>query len=261
MKSIRKATEVLRLLAEPPHEMSVADAARALGVTPSNASRILAELRDAELLDQDPATRRYRPGPLAMRLAAGFQHTTDLLACIQDSMPELIGRTTHTAWAGVLDGASVVVLRMQHGGFPIRMDLELGRRLPAHAAAMGKALLALLPDAEIRKRMLGQLEPVTPRSIVTVPALLADIERVRERGYAISDEELFLGIKSIAIAFSSDNAQEPVALSLSFPAGVVDAASERSLVTALLETGRAIGIRIGDRKWREDLELGAQGAR
>lgn len=260
MKSIRKAAEVLRLLADPPHEMSVSEAARALHVTPSNASRILAELRDAELLDQDAATRRYRPGPLAMRLAAGFQQTTDVLSCIQDSMPALIGRTTHTAWAGVLDGSDVVVLRMQHGGFPIRMELELGRRLPAHAAAMGKALLALLPDSEIRQRMRSKLQPLTPHSIVSMPALLEDIKAVRKRDYAISDEELFLGIKSVAIAFSPDPSQEPVALSLSFPSSAVSAEQELSLTAALLETGRAVGMRIGDPKWREHPLALASGA-
>lgn len=250
MKSIRKAAEVLRLMAEPPHEMSVAEVARALRVTPSNASRILAELRDAELMDQDASTRRYRPGPLAMRLAAGFQQTTDVLACIQDSMTTLIGKTTHTAWAGVLDGSDVVVLRMQHGGFPIRMELELGRRLPAHAAAMGKALLALLPDSEIRQRMRGKLQSMTRNTVGSMPALLQDIKAVRERGYAMSDEELFLGIKSVAIAFNPSTARDPVALSLSFPSGAVTREQEQSLTAVLLETGRAVGMKIGDPKWR-----------
>jgi len=250
MKSIRKAAEVLRLLADPPHEMSVADVARALRVTASNASRILAELRDAELLYQDPATRRYRPGPLAMRLAAGFQQTTAILDCIQETMPQLVGRTRHTAWAGVLDGADVVALRTQHGGYPVRFDIELGRRLPAHAAAMGKALLALLPDDEIRMRLRGKLQPTTPRTIVTMPALLAEIASIRTRGYAISDQELFLGIKSIAIAFGAQSGQGAVALSLSFPMIAVDSQAERSLVTALLETGRGVDIRIGDARGR-----------
>jgi DNA-binding IclR family transcriptional regulator len=253
MKSIRKATEVLRLLAAPPHEMSVAEVARALRVTPSNASRILAELRDAELLDQDAATRRYRPGPLALRLAAGFQQTTDILSCIQESMPQLIGRTTHTAWAGVLDASEVVVLRMQHGGFPVRVDLDLGQRLPAHAAAMGKALLALLPDDEIRRRMRGKLTAVTPYSLVQMPALLADIASVRKRGYAVSDQELFVGIKSISIALSAQTAQESVALSLSFPLGSVEPDAESKLVSALLDTGRSVGLRIGDPHWRAEV--------
>src|SRR5687767_1222058 len=102
MKSIRKATEMLRLLATPPYELSVADGARALGVSTSNASRILAALRDAELVDQDAGTQRYRPGALAAQLAAGFHQTSDALTAIQAEMANLVAETRHTAWLGVL---------------------------------------------------------------------------------------------------------------------------------------------------------------
>lgn len=249
MQSIRKAAEALKLLAVPPFEISVGDVARALGVTPSNASRILAEMREAELVDQDETTRRYRPGPLAMRLATGFLQTTDVLRCVQEAMTDLAALTHHTAWAGVLDGADVVVLRTQHGGFPVRFGVDLGRRLPAHAAAMGKALLALLPDDQIRRRFTGALETTTALSHASLPALLADLAAVRARGYATSDQELFLGIKSIAIAFDAPAGQEAVALSLSFPVHSVPPGAEQALIEALLATGRKVGQRIGDRRW------------
>lgn len=249
MKSIRKAAETLRLLSFPPHEISVVDVARSLGVTASNASRILAELRDAELVDQDSSTRRYRPGPLAMRLAAGFQQTTNILSRVQEAMPDLVARTQHTAWAGVLDGADIVVLRTLHGGFPVRFGVDLGRRLPAHAAAMGKALLALLPDEEIAKRCKSALEAATRHSHRDLPALLADIAKIRARGYAESDQELFLGIKSIAIAFDGQAGQEAVALSLSFPLLSIEPGDEAKLVAALLDAGRKVGHRIGDARW------------
>ena len=250
MKSIRKAAQALSLLSVPPHEVSVADVARSLGVTASNASRILAELREAGLVEQDAATRRYHPGPLTMRLAAGFHQTTDILTCIQDVMPVLVARTSHSAWAGVLDGGSVVALRTQHGGFPVRFGVDLGQRLPAHAAALGKALLALLPDEEIRRRLKKGLEPRTKRSHTTIAAVLKDIEATRTRGHAISDQELFPGIRSIAVAFSSQGGQESVALGLSFPIHSVEPGTDRALVAALLDVARMVGQRIGDPRWR-----------
>jgi DNA-binding IclR family transcriptional regulator len=250
MKSIRKAAEALRLLAAPPHDMSVAEVARALGVTASNASRILAEMREAELVDQDAATRRYRPGPLALRLASGFQQTTDTLGSVQEAMRDLVAKTSHTAWVGVLDGPDVVPLRTEHGGFPVRFGVDLGRRLPAHAAAIGKALLALLPDAEIRSRLKGALRAMTPHTIKTVQALLADVTATRARGYAISNQELFLGVKSIAIAFDAQSGQEGVALGVSFPILSVTEAEEKILTKSLLEIGRNVGRRIGDPRWR-----------
>lgn len=250
MKSIRKAAEALKLLAAPPHEISVADVARALGVTASNASRILAELREAEFVEQDAATRRYRPGPMAMQLAAGFHRTTNVLSCVREAMPELVARTSHTAWVGVLDGASVVVLSTRHGGFPVRFGVDLGRRLPAQVTAMGKALLALLPDDEIRRRLKGHLEKTTRHSHTAIAAVLADMAAIRARGFAVSDQELFLGIKSVAIAFGPQSGQEAVALGLSYPLLSIEGDTERQLVAALLEVGRKIGHRIGDPRWQ-----------
>ena len=138
MKSIRKALEALKLLGEPPHEVGVGDVARALGTTASTASRILAVLRDGGMVEQDPATRRYRPGRLAAHLAGGFTRQSDAMACVQDAMRDLVATTRHSAWAGVLRGPDVVVLRIAHGGFPVRFAVEPGRGLPAHAARSGR---------------------------------------------------------------------------------------------------------------------------
>jgi DNA-binding IclR family transcriptional regulator len=249
MKSIRKATEVLKLLAAPPHEISVSDAARALGVTPSNASRILGALRDSELIDQDPGTRRYRPGPLAAQIAAGFRRGGDLLATVETAMAPLVQETSHTGWLGVLSGAEVVVLRTLHGGFPVRFGVELGSRLPAHAAAMGKALLARLDDAEVRRRCGARLKARTGRTAKDIATLIADLGRIRARGYAVSDQELFQGIRSIAVAFMRPGEEEAVALSLSYPVFSVPEGAETSLIAALLRHARRIGGKIGDPRW------------
>lgn len=249
MKSIRKAIEALRLVAAPPHEVSVADVARHLGVNASTASRILAELRDGELLDQEPMTRRYRPGAFAVQLAGGFRRTTDVLDCVQSAMPDLVAASGHTAWAGVLSGMEVVVLRTLHGKAPVRFGVELGRHLPAHAAAMGKALLALLPDAEVRRRCGRQLGAQTARTLRTPKALLADLAATRARGYAVSDEELFQGIRSISVAVQGPREEDAVALSLSYPIFAVGKPDEQALLGHLLEAGRRIGQRIGDPRW------------
>lgn len=249
MKSIRKALDALKLIAAPPHEASVADVARRLGVNASTASRILAALRDGELLDQDPVTRRYRPGAFAVQLASGFRRTTDVLACMQTEMPALVAATGHTAWAGVLSGAEVVVLRMVHGQTPVRFGVDLGRHLPAHAAAMGKALLALLPDVEVRRRCGRQLAAQTGHTVRSVKALLADLAAIRARGYAISDQELFQGIRSVSIALQGPHQEEPVALSLSYPLFAVTRAEEQAALAHLMAAGRRIGLRIGDPRW------------
>lgn len=246
MKSIRKAAEALRALATPPHEIAVGDLARILGVTASNASRILAELRACGLVEQDPASRRYRPGPTVVSLAAGARRPSSLVSAVEDEMAVLVPKTQHTAWAGVLDGADVVALSTRHGGYPVRFGVELGRRLPAHAAAMGKALLALMPDDMVRRILPARLARHTDRTLTRRDALLADLAATRQRGYAISEEELFPGIKSVAVAFPARGDDPAVALSISFPLfSLRSADAERDVIHALLDSARAIRQRIG----------------
>lgn len=249
MKSIRKAMDALRLVSAPPHEATVADVARHLSVNASTASRILAALRDAELLDQDPTTRRYRPGAFALQLASGFRRTTDVLACVQAEMPALAEVTGHTTWAGVLSGAEVVVLRMVNGKAPVRFGVDLGRHLPAHAAAMGKALLALLPDTEVKKRCGPSLAAQTDATLRGLKPLLADLAVTRTRGYAVSDQELFQGIRSVSTAVQGPNGEEPVAISVSYPVFALDRPQEQAIVEQVLQAGRRIGQRIGDPRW------------
>jgi len=249
MKSIRKAMEALRLVSMPPHEATVADVARHLRVNASTASRMLAALRDVELLDQDPVTRRYRPGPFALQLASGFRRVTDVLACVQAEMPGLAETTGHTTWAGVLSGAEVVVLRMVNGKAPVRFGVDLGRHLPAHAAAMGKALLALLPDAEVKKRCGVSLAAQTDATFRGIKPLLADLAVTRARGYALSDQELFQGIRSISTAVQGPNGEEPVAISVSYPLFALDNRQEQAIVEQVLQAARRIGQRIGDPRW------------
>lgn len=249
MKSIRKALDALKLLRDPPHEVAVGDVARALGTTVSTASRILAALRDGDLVEQDPVTRRYRPGQLAAHLAGGFNRSTDTMVCVQEAMNDLVAKTRHTAWAGVLSGADVIVLRIVHGGFPVRFEVELGHALPAHAAALGKALLALLPDAEVTRLCGPRLAALTPRTHRSSRRLLEDLAATRERGYAVSDQELFPGVRSIAVAFQTTAEPRPMSMGLSYPIFSIDPAHEQGLIDALIACARHLGQRLGDRRW------------
>src|SRR5262249_24227283 len=149
--------------------------------------------------------------------------------CVQSAMPELVAASGHTAWAGALAGMEVVVLRTVHGQAPVRFGVELGRHLPAHAAAMGKALLALLSDEDVRRRCGKQLPAQTERTLRTPKALLIDLAATRARGYAVSDEELFQGIRSYSVALQGPQG-EAVALSVSYPLFAMRKGDEQALV-------------------------------
>lgn len=249
MKSIEKAVSALQLMVESGGELRVGDVSRHLKVNRSTASRLLASLAGGGLIEQDPLTQRYGAGILAVQLAAGFHRKFDLVEQAQKEMEALARETQHTAWLGVLSGAEVVVLKTVRGSQPIQFAVEPGHRLPAHAAAMGKALLALKPDEEIRGLFEGPLAATTGRTLHSVDDLLRELAQTRLRGYAISNQELFDGVKAISIALTERHKGTSIAVSVSYPLFALPDGNDRAITEALLAFGRHFGARIGDVRW------------
>ncbi|MDF2810293.1 MAG: hypothetical protein K0S56_1324 [Microvirga sp.] len=249
MKSIDKAVAALQLLVDSGGEIRVGDTSRHLKVTRSSASRLLASLARGGLLEQDSATQRYRAGILAVQLAASFHRNFDLVEQAQKDMDELARQTQHTVWLGVLSGAEVIVLKTARGSQPIQFTVEPGHRLPAHAAAMGKALLSAKSDAEIRDLFASSPDPVTKQTVVSVDDLLREIAITRLRGYAVSNQELFAGVKAISAVFEDPHKTMNIAISVSYPLFAFEGTSDQSIIDALLLFARNFGARIGDKRW------------
>lgn len=249
MKSIDKAVRALQLLVDSGGEIRVGDTSRHLKVTRSSASRLLASLAAGGLIEQDATTQRYRAGILAVQLAASFHRNFDLVELAQKEMEELASQTEHTVWLGVLSGAEIVVLKTTRGSQPIQFTVEPGHRLPAQAAAMGKALLALKSDAEIRSLFSTPSAPMTEHTLASVDDLLREVAMSRLRGYAVSNQELFEGVKSIAVAFEGPQKGVNVAISVSYPLFAFANASDQPIIDRLLMFGHDFGTRIGDKRW------------
>jgi len=248
MKSIEKAVSALRLMVDLGGELRVADVSRHLKVNRSTASRLLASLASGGLIEQDPVSQRYGAGMLAVELAANFHRRFDVVEQAQKEMDSLAREIGHTVWLGVLSGTEVVVLKTARGSQPIQFAVEPGHRLPAHAAAMGKALLALKLDAEIRDLFKDALPAATRQTVSTLARLQSEIVQTRLRGYGISDQELFEGVKAISIALESPHGS-PIAVSVSYPLFTIENGNDQQIVEALLSFGRRFGARIGDVRW------------
>ncbi|MET0530368.1 MAG: IclR family transcriptional regulator [Microvirga sp.] len=249
MKSIDKAMSALRLLVESGGELRVGETSRHLKMTRGNASRLLASLARGGLLEQDPATQRYRAGILSVEIAASFHRNFDLVEEARKEMEELARQTEHTVWLGVPSGTEVIVLKTVRSPQPIQFTVEPGHRLPAHAAAMGKALLALKSDQEIRALFAADPEPLTTKTKTSIDDLLRDIAMTRMRGYAVSNQELFDGVKAISVGFEDPQKTLGVAISVSYPLFSVEKTGDQSIIDTLLMFARSFGTRIGDKRW------------
>lgn len=250
MQSIERAVKALKLMADQNGEVSVSQTGRHLGVTRSTASRILASLARDGLIEQNPDTQRYQPGILSLRLASSFGRNIDLVAQGEMELKRLSATTGHTSWLGLLSGTEVVVLKTVRGSFPIHFSVEPGQRLPAHAAALGKALLALKDDKEIRELYAQGMPASTARTITDVDALLGKLAAARESGIARSNQELFEGVNAMAVGIREAVSGRSIAIGLSYPVfALPDEAGDKPMIEALLNCARELGKRVGDKRW------------
>jgi DNA-binding IclR family transcriptional regulator len=134
-------------------------------------------------------------GRTLAELGGAYLATVDEVQEFYETCHELPTASVETVQLAILDGAEMTYLARHDGQQPVRLTSQIGRRLAASHTATGKAALATLDDEEVRRRYEGRRLPVmTSRSHATVGALLQDLEVVRQRGYAIDDEETVEGV-------------------------------------------------------------------
>lgn len=250
MKTLQKAIELLRSFDAAHPVLGIAELSRRLGLPRSVVHRIATTLKSGGLLEREPGTRRYRIGIGLFDLGSRYTHRHRWFPLALDALKDLVASTGHAGYVGVLAGPDVVVLASEPGAHRVRLVVNPGERFPAYSAAIGKALLARLPVEQIT-RLYGEgpLPALTRATLPDVPAVLADLKRIRERRYALANQETFLGIKAAGVGFTSSVERESFAISISYPIAGVSRQDERRIVDALLLRGERLGRAIGDPWW------------
>jgi IclR family KDG regulon transcriptional repressor len=195
---LRKAMRVLSLFSPSRRELGVVETAELLNVSKSTVSRWLSAMEAAGFLARDPATARYR---VSMRLAALGElakQSTSLQRLALPALERLTARTGETSDLVILVGGDGVNVEVVQSPRPIKAVGWVGRRLPLHATAAGKALLAWKPEAEIRRLLPTPLERFTGNTLTDMDALLRHLAEIRARGYSVAAAELEEDLAGIA---------------------------------------------------------------
>jgi DNA-binding IclR family transcriptional regulator len=212
MSSLGNALRLLDLLANNRPTLRVGEACRDLNLPKSSVSRLLRALGDAGLLERTPSGG-YAAGPRSARLAELYWSRHQLPSVVDDALDALVGEFGFTGFASILAGRQIVLLRVVQGSYPLRYVREIGTRLPAWRTAMGRALLARLPDTEVRARLDGVPETNLRDLLQTLPA-------IRENRFVVSESAFTPGATTVAAAIS---AEQPVALGIAYPDSAVAA--------------------------------------
>jgi len=195
--SIDKALAVLEAVAEHHRLTEIAAAA---GVSKSTAHRILQSLVEWGFARPD-GSGGYEPGPRILTLAARAMSRFDPARQAAGALRALHDRTGHTVHFAIRDGDEAVYVEKLEGRRPYQMTSRVGMGLRLHSTAIGKAILARLPDEEVLAiAARTRLEPRTPNTLTSDEDLLADLAAVRARGYALDDEENEPGVRCVAAA-------------------------------------------------------------
>lgn len=176
------------------------DVSESLGIATSSCSYILDKLERNGFLARDRDTGRYSIGLRAVAVARGALRPFDFRKVAEPVLRRVSNETGLETVAGVLDQGQLMVLtRVSTGKFP-RADVDTGTEFPAHSTAMGKVLMAYLPSEEVLNLIeKGGLSARTGKTITSKPKLMEELNLVRDRGYAVTDEEHETGLRSVGV--------------------------------------------------------------
>ncbi|WP_129843125.1 IclR family transcriptional regulator [Streptomyces sp. RFCAC02] len=244
VQSLERALVLLEHMADAGGETGLSELAASSGLPLPTIHRLMRTLVATGYVRQH-TNRRYALGPRLIRL--GESAARPLSTWARPHLARLVEGTGETANMALLDGDDVVyvaqVPTLRHS---MRMFTEVGRRVLPHSTGVGKALLAGLPDAEVRALLARTGMPAATERTITSPDLfLAALREVRERGYALDDSEQEVGVRCIAV--SVPDSPTAAAISVSGPAGRVTDAAAETMVPLLREVARDLAAALDGR--------------
>jgi DNA-binding IclR family transcriptional regulator len=241
-----RALAALAILAKSSSDCSLAELCPALKLHKSTVHRLMMVLEQHRLVAKNPDTGRYRLGLRLYELGSRAIDGLDLRGRARPYLDRLQDEFGETVFFCILDEGQVFYVEKVESQRSVRTACTVGSRAPAYCTAVGKAMLAELPDLEVSKivRRWG-LKAVTPNTITTAGDLKAELKAVRARGYAIDDEEKEEGLRCIGAAVRSHSGKLAAAMSISGPAFRMTKERVPEIGRALMEAASKLSAELG----------------
>lgn len=243
-----RALSVLDLLAGPDESAGLTELAEKLQLNKSTAHRLVMILERYRMIEREPHTGRYRLGMRLFELGSIAISRFDIREKARHHLETLLYEVDESVHLCTLDSGEVLYLDRVEPARSVRMQCRVGRRNPAHCTAVGKAMLAHLPDREVDEilRQRG-MERRTAATLTTPAELRADLAAIRARGYAIDDEEVEEGVRCVGMAVLGHNGRPIAAISVSAPSFRLPVEKAPIVAASILRAARALSIESGYR--------------
>jgi IclR family acetate operon transcriptional repressor len=238
---IGKSLRLLSLLGTYPDGVGISELARAAGYPVSTTHRLLGSLTAEGFVRADPKSKQYALGLRLFELGQQVSQARGFAGVALPVLEQVSAHTGEPTLMSVLDGHDQLYVHTVEGRQQVQIRSTPGRRGPLHCSSMGKCLVAFAP-AEQRARLVAELAltPMGPRSITGRAQFAAEIDRVRERGFAVADEEHEPGIRAVGVPVCGPDGVALAALSTAAPAYRMTVAALEEFVPSLRAAAREL---------------------
>jgi IclR family acetate operon transcriptional repressor len=233
VQSVERALTIMEVLAREGTGLGLMDISQQIDLSPSTTHRLLASLMSRGFVTREPGTRKYILGMKLLELSGSLDVVVNLKAVAESHVHELARSVGETVNLVVRDGSEAVIIDRVESQHKLRFSVSIGSRIPLHATAAGKVLLAHMPVKEAEAIINNGLAPLTSNTIVDPYQMLKELELIRARGYAIDHQEQIYDVQCVAAPIRNHQNQVMASVSVSGP-------SRRMTSQRLAELGEQI---------------------
>ncbi len=251
--SVHRAFRLLEILSDSLGGLGVSELARRTGWPKSSIHNILVTLAQDGFVAQDPESGRYRMTVKLFSISGSVVERIDIRVIAHPFLVELAEATGETVNLGIMDGAQAIYVDAITGPSAIRANTWPGKRLPIHRTALGKALVAELPDDQLVAIVKETgLKRSTPNTHTKLRDLKLDLERIRRLGYAVDDEEDQIGMRCVGVAIRDYRGLATAAISVTGLARRLPMERIPGIAKTVMVTANRISEQLGHRETAKD---------
>jgi DNA-binding IclR family transcriptional regulator len=197
--SVKKAFKILYAVSDSPNGLGISDLSKKLKIGKSTVHGITTALEELGVLVREPLYKRYTMGYSLLELCRTAFAKIDLKDLARKPMEKLMGKVGETVFLGVLNGDHVTIVDMVESRNEMKITSPPGTRLPLLAAATGRVLLSQVEKEKVKEMVRKRgLVRYTSKTVIDQRQFLREIEKVKEQGFAVDDEEYIPGVRAVA---------------------------------------------------------------
>ena len=243
--SVAKVFRIIELLVTKK-EFELKKLAQLLDMQKTTVHRMLLTLQDLGYVRQNQQNRNYQATIKFFELGQNVIRNIQLIDIARPHITDLSKKIDENINLGILDGIYAVCVDRVEGQNPLKVDQPVGSRYPAYFSAYGKAILAFLPDDQRTQIFVGhKIVRITEKTYRTMTALENDLKRIKERGYALDNEETVVGVRCVGAPIFSHTGRVVAGVSIAAPALRLDKKKQVLYAQALIKTASLISKDLG----------------